>query len=94
MAGFAANSLLCRAAPCEGAIDAAAFTAIRLATGAVVLGVIVRRTTSLHAAGTWSGALVLSAYAAAFSYAYLRIGASAGALILFGAVQLTRSPAA
>src|SRR5262245_54607367 len=38
---FAANSLLCRAALREGAIDAASFTAIRLATGACVLVAIV-----------------------------------------------------
>jgi drug/metabolite transporter (DMT)-like permease len=35
------------------------------------------------------GPLALFAYAAPFSFAYVRIGAAAGALILFGAVQLT-----
>ena len=39
--------------------------------------------------GTWLSALALAAYAVAFSYAYLEIGAAAGALLLFGAVQLT-----
>jgi drug/metabolite transporter (DMT)-like permease len=39
--------------------------------------------------GTWASAAALCAYAVAFSYAYLRIGAAAGALILFGSVQLT-----
>jgi drug/metabolite transporter (DMT)-like permease len=33
--------------------------------------------------------LVLFIYAAPFSFAYVRIGASVGALVLFGAVQLT-----
>jgi hypothetical protein len=44
MIGFAANSLLCRAALRGDAIDAASFTAIRLATGAAVLGDLGRRT--------------------------------------------------
>src|SRR5688572_20160923 len=47
--------------------------------------------------GTWmpwrdrgaSGPLALFAYAAPFSFAYLRIGAAVGALVLFGVVQLT-----
>lgn len=93
MIGFAANSLLCRAALRDGAIDAASFTAIRLATGAVVLVVIVtaRRApdASLRREGTWLSSLALAGYAVAFSYAYLEIGAAAGALVLFGSVQLT-----
>jgi len=35
------------------------------------------------------GPITLFAYAAPFSFAYVRIGAAAGALLLFGAVQLT-----
>jgi drug/metabolite transporter (DMT)-like permease len=93
MIGFAANSLLCRAALRDGAIDAAGCTAIRLATGAAVLVAIViaRRASAGDIAreGTWRSALALAAYAVAFSYAYLEIGAAAGALILFGCVQLT-----
>ena len=94
MTGFAANSLLCRAALRGDAIDAASFTAIRLATGAAVLVAIAlvragRDTASVRGEGTWLSALALAAYAIAFSYAYLEIGAAAGALILFGSVQLT-----
>jgi drug/metabolite transporter (DMT)-like permease len=90
MIGFAANSLLCRAALRGGSIDAASFTAIRLATGAATLALIVTaRRSSVRGEGTWASAAALAAYAVAFSYAYLRIGAAAGALILFGAVQLT-----
>lgn len=90
MIGFAANSLLCRAALRDGEIDAASFTAIRLATGAVVLvALVVGRGASVRGAGSWTSMLALAAYAVAFSYAYLEIGAAAGALILFGAVQLT-----
>jgi drug/metabolite transporter (DMT)-like permease len=92
MVAFAANSLLCRGALRGGAIDAASFTAIRLASGAVVLVAIAhaRRAPGLAGpAGSWGSALALAAYAVAFSFAYLRIGAAAGALLLFGAVQLT-----
>ena len=40
MLAFAANSLLCRLALGEESIDAASFTAIRLAAGALTLGAI------------------------------------------------------
>jgi len=39
--------------------------------------------------GRLLGALALFAYAAPFSFAYLRLGAAMGALILFGVVQVT-----
>jgi drug/metabolite transporter (DMT)-like permease len=90
MVAFAANSLLCRAALRGGAIDAASFTAIRLAAGAVMLvAIVVARKSSVRREGSWASMLALAGYAAAFSYAYLEIGAAAGALILFGSVQLT-----
>ena len=85
--GFAANSLLCRGALGTDAIDAASFTAIRLATGAAVLFALARGRT--HGAGSWASAAALFAYAAAFSFAYLRLPAATGALILFAAVQAT-----
>jgi len=88
--GFAANSLLCRQALGDSAIDAASFTTIRLASGAVVLMAITRmRSGRWRGSGSFSGAAALFAYAAAFSWAYLRLEAGTGALILFGAVQLT-----
>ncbi|HJZ89157.1 MAG TPA: DMT family transporter [Polyangia bacterium] len=91
--GFAANSLLCRAALRPGLIDAASFTALRLGSGALALALLERagsgsRRARAEAGSFWSGA-ALFAYAAAFSFAYLRIGAGVGALILFGAVQAT-----
>lgn len=90
MIAFAANSLLCRAALRGGAIDAASFTAIRLATGAAVLvAVVTLRRASIAGQGTWTSMLALTGYAVAFSFAYLEIPAAAGALILFGSVQLT-----
>jgi drug/metabolite transporter (DMT)-like permease len=90
MIGFAANSLLCRAALRGDSIDAASFTAIRLATGAAVLvAIVAARRASARSEGTWLSAFALAGYTIAFSYAYLEIGAAAGALILFGSVQLT-----
>ena len=91
LTGFAANSLLCRTALRPGLIDAASFTAVRLASGALVL--LLLAAPGLRAApvrpGSWGSAAALFGYAIAFSYAYLRIGAGAGALLLFGSVQVT-----
>lgn len=95
MTAFAANSLLCRAALRGGAIDAASFTAVRLASGALVLAAVTlaRRgrgpSAGAGSVGSWRAAAVLGVYAVTFSYAYIRLGASTGALILFGAAQLT-----
>ncbi|HEV7767565.1 MAG TPA: DMT family transporter [Thermoanaerobaculia bacterium] len=89
---FASNSLLTRLALGERRIDAAMFTSIRLVAGAIVLAMIVRAQSGTWAGlrgRGWRGALALFAYAAPFSFAYLRIGAAVGALVLFGVVQLT-----
>ncbi len=43
MVAFAASSLLCRRALGEGAIDAPAFTAVRLGWGALVLWALTAR---------------------------------------------------
>lgn len=88
--GFAANSLLCRAALAPGAIDAWSFTAVRIASGAAVLALLVRaRGGSARGAGSFASALALWGYAAAFSLAYLRLGTGVGALVLFASVQAT-----
>jgi drug/metabolite transporter (DMT)-like permease len=88
MLAFAGNSLLCRVALRDTAIDAASFTAIRLASGALVLALIVRaRSGRPGAAGSWPAAACLFGYAAAFSFAYRELSAATGALLLFGAVQ-------
>jgi drug/metabolite transporter (DMT)-like permease len=94
MIAFAANSLLCRAALRDGEIDATSYTAIRLASGALVLVIVVQArrrgaAATRQPAGSWPSALALSVYAIAFSYAYLQLAAGTGALLLFGAVQLT-----
>jgi len=90
MFAFAANSLLCRSALRNTGIDAASFTAIRLVSGALVLGLLASsggESTRRH--GSWSSALALFSYAAAFSFAYRSLSAGTGALLLFGSVQAT-----
>ena len=91
MVAFAANSLLCRLALDRGSIDAASFASIRLLAGALMLAVIVklRRGAPARASADWWAAAMLFGYVALFSFAYLTLPAGTGALILFGAVQLT-----
>ena len=88
MLAFAGNSLLCRVALRDTAIDAASFTAIRLAAGAAVLAIIVRaRNGRPTEAGSWPAAACLFGYAAGFSFAYRELSAATGAILLFGTVQ-------
>ncbi len=98
LVAFAANSLLCRMALGEGLIDPLSFTAIRLVSGALALIPLARLVAeskpSRAAAGSWGSGLALFAYAAAFSLAYVSLGAGVGALILFGSVQVTMLGAA
>jgi len=97
MLAFAANSILCRMALGGEIIDAASFTAIRLASGALMLTLLLLgrakfKTNPLGnicSAGSWSAAGWLCVYATGFSFAYMSINTATGALILFGAVQLT-----
>ncbi len=87
---FAGNSLLCRLALRGGAIDAASFTAVRLGSAALMMGVLAYLGSRARShAGSWFSAVALFGYAIAFSLAYVQIGAGLGALLLFGAVQLT-----
>jgi drug/metabolite transporter (DMT)-like permease len=90
MLAFAGNSLLCRAALDITRIDAASFTTIRLMSGALVLWIIARlRGPTREGIGNWISAFALFAYAAGFSFAYVNLTAATGALLLFGAVQMT-----
>lgn len=90
MLAFAANSLLCRLALRHTEIDPTSFTLMRLLSGAVMLWVIVAiKGVGARRSGTWLGAFTLFVYAFAFSYAYVHLETGAGALLLFGAVQLT-----
>jgi drug/metabolite transporter (DMT)-like permease len=90
MVAFAANSVLCRVALSETAIDPATFTIVRLASGTGVLSLILLVTQKVKkAGGSWPASVALFAYAAAFSFAYVFVPAGTGALLLFGAVQAT-----
>jgi drug/metabolite transporter (DMT)-like permease len=92
LVAFASNSLLTRLALGSRQLDAASFTALRLASGAVMLAALVvaqARSWSALRGARVAGPVALFVYAAPFSFAYLRIGAAVGALVLFGVVQLT-----
>lgn len=90
MVAFAANSLLCRLALKYTSIDAASFTTVRIVSGALMLWLVMHwHTTPPGRQGSWRGALALFIYVAAFSFAYLSLSAGTGALLLFGAVQVT-----
>lgn len=89
MGGFATNALLCRYALGGHAIDAATYTAVRLVLGAATLAVLVwaRRAGRGRLRGDWVSAAALFGYAAPFSFAYLRLGASTGSLLMCSAIQ-------
>lgn len=90
MVAFAANSILARAALTETAIDPVSFTTIRIVSGALVLGLIVRlRGASVVGNGTWMLGGALFGYAILFALAYRSLSAATGALLLFGTVQAT-----
>ncbi len=92
LVGFAANSIICRLALESGSMDATSFTSVRLLSGAVTLAVIHSLAGGFKVRlgqGRWGAALMLFAYAAAFSFAYHYLDAGVGALVLFAAVQAT-----
>jgi len=89
---FACNSILCRLALGEDAIDAGSFTAVRLLSGIIVLATLMKVTqarSSITSRGSWRASFMLFIYAVTFSYAYISLETGVGALILFGSVQIT-----
>jgi drug/metabolite transporter (DMT)-like permease len=101
LVAFASNSLLTRGALGRELIDAPTFTLVRLVTGALALALLVRLraraapdapgtgTGRGASAGSWASGFWLAGYAVTFTLSYVRIGAGVGALLLFGAVQVT-----
>ena len=92
MVAFAGNSILNRMALAEELISPDAFAAIRLTSGALALAVLVsfsQKGLGWLGKGSAVGAISLAVYAIGFSFAYLRIDAGLGALLLFGVVQIT-----
>lgn len=90
MVTFAANSLLCRIALVGGWIDAPTFATVRIASGALLLAWLVRGTQrdTRDPVDRWAVAS-LAVYLLPFTLAYLTLDAGSGALLLFGAAQLT-----
>lgn len=89
---FAGNSLLCRAALLQTDTDPATFTSLRLLSGALVLWLLVlfsRGRSGAEGSGSWFSALALFVYAVGFSFSYVELSTATGALILFGAVQIS-----
>ncbi|MCP4670303.1 MAG: DMT family transporter [Desulfobacula sp.] len=89
---FAANSVLCRLALGERAIDASSFTIIRLMSGVIVLLGILSFNKNKNGSttrGSWYAGVMLFLYAISFSFAYITLNTATGALILFGSVQIT-----
>jgi len=95
---FAANSILARLALTETVIDPISFTAVRLVSGALALVLIVWLRARWFAyrdkqvpvgEGSLTSAVALLVYALLFSLAYISLTAATGALLLFGAVQIT-----
>lgn len=92
MIAFAANSILNRFAVGSGAIDPGTFAIVRVFSGAGMLSVLVlmnRGQMEFLSGRRMIGGGSLSLYLVGFSLAYMTLDAGAGALILFGVVQMT-----
>ena len=96
MMAFAGNSLINRLAVGGGLMDPLSFASWRVLGGAAVLAglVALRRMRSggslwPQGAGRATGVAGLVVYLLGFSYAYTQLPTGAGALILFGLVQIT-----
>ena len=95
---FAANSVFCRLALGDEAIDATSFTSVRLFSGIIILFILMQFTSHVsipqgslkaNANGSWLAAIMLFTYAVTFSFGYISLDTGTGALILFGAVHIT-----
>jgi drug/metabolite transporter (DMT)-like permease len=91
MTAFAFNSILNRLALSPGDTGPASYAAVRLFSGAALLALLVTLRTQawpkITSHSFWSAG-TLTLYAIAFSYAYITLPTGAGALILFGGVQV------
>ena len=97
---FAANSVLCRVALKDDTIDPSSFTSIRLLSGILMFVLLLafsrktKQATNKKQADkkpvySWLSGAFLFTYAIAFSYAYVSLETGVGALVLFGAVQVS-----
>lgn len=89
MIAFAGNSILCRIALKGMHADAVTFSSLRLISGAVALYLLFQVTSGHKKLQfKWVNALFLGIYVFSFSIAYVSLNAGAGALLLFGTVQV------
>src|SRR5689334_23371953 len=89
---FAANSLLCRLALAPRLVDPATFTTVRVGSAAAMLSLMLwlgGRGPPRPSQASPLSVAALFAYLVFFSFAYQRLDAGSGALILIGAVQLS-----
>jgi len=89
---FAANSILCRLAVASGQIDPGTFTTTRVLSAAVMLSLMVwfeRGSFPSLAPTNPFSVVALFTYLVFFSFAYMRLDAGSGALIVIGATQLS-----
>lgn len=92
MVAFAANSLLCRLALKGLHMDAVSFSSVRLLSGAVALFLLLQLPGMRRKAEfNLLNAALLAVYVFAFSLAYVSLTTAAGALLLFGTVQIVMS---
>lgn len=91
---FALNSILCRLALLHHGMDPFSYTAIRMASGALMLLCLhwwrQRRRQNApgwRRQGSWAAAVALFVYMLAFSVAYVNMPTAAGALVIAVAVQ-------
>lgn len=92
MVAFAANSLLCRLALKGLHMDAVSFSGVRLLSGAVALYLLLQLPGMRRRAEfNLLNAALLAVYVFAFSLAYVSLTTAAGALLLFGTVQIVMS---
>lgn len=92
LVAFAGNSVLCRVALKGELITADLFTVVRIFSGALALwafSTLGRKGARTGKRGSWFGGALLAIYVVTFSWAYMGLETGAGALILFGAVQVT-----
>jgi drug/metabolite transporter (DMT)-like permease len=101
MLSFAGNSVLNRLGVGSGAIGAVDFAVVRVVAGAALLMLLVGGRSLVSGVPVWPGArgrlagvVTLTVYLFGFSLAYGALDAGTGALVLFGAVQVTLFAAA
>lgn len=91
MMAFASNSILGRVGVFNYGMDPMAFSLVRVASGAAMLAGLVLlqgRSVALKGLDRFWGAFALTIYMVGFSWAYIRLDAGLGALILFGVMQV------